>query len=189
MTMLTLPDDTTVEATLIPHDLQAVHRTVTFPHEDGDVYFDVAIIRWPGSPPDAFAIFYRRHVRGVLSFFRSAPPGTVYTPDSDWPGNITGRYNEFGGAELAGPGGLLTGKQLGTLSGTELTRAIEHSHPNPDEPVYVLITKSMLQFGLAYGFLQPHDLEKLSNTLNNAPGWFQLYNSNGVTVYELPPSS
>ena len=52
---ITLPDGTTVEATLIPHDLQAVHRTVTFAYRRGDLYVDVAIMRFPGETDSWFA--------------------------------------------------------------------------------------------------------------------------------------
>jgi hypothetical protein len=52
MIKLTLPDSTTVEPTVIPHDLDATHRTVTFAYGDGHLYFDITIMRWPGNSMD-----------------------------------------------------------------------------------------------------------------------------------------
>jgi hypothetical protein len=128
-------------------------------------------------------------VQGVLTFYQTALPGTIYAAADNFPEDISGRYNLFGEALLYGGGGVLTGnKKPVTSDASQITRTIRKTNPDPGEPAYVLITPAMLQLGIADGFLDANDLAALTKTLNNAPGWFRLYHADGVTVFELPPS-
>jgi hypothetical protein len=129
----------------------------------------------------------KSEVQGVLAFYRSALPGTIFGADSNFPSQISGRYNLFGEKTLYGQGGIVAGPNSLSSNGIALTQAIEDNDPKPDEPVYVLITPSMQAYGTANGFLHPHELRDLSQTLNNTQGWFRDYNSQGLTVFELPP--
>jgi len=90
---------------------------------------------------------------------------------------------------LYGAQGILNGIKSSATNGAAITKAIEGVDPEPDEPVYVLIASSMQAFGTEYGFLRPGQLAELSKTLSGAPGWFRIYHSSGLTVYELPPIS
>ena len=102
-------------------------------------------------------------------------------------GNAQGRYNLFGSVFLYGPGGVIGGPKLLVSNAAGFTRLIEKYALNPDQPSYVLITKSMETYGDEYGFLSSSDLQNLRHMLSSAPGWFQAYNAHGVTVFELPP--
>jgi hypothetical protein len=124
-------------------------------------------------------------VQGVLAFYQSAPPGTIFAADANFPSQMNGRYNLFAEVALYGAGGILAGaKPPGAAA---LTQDIEGADPEPDEPAYVLISSSMQAFGTAYGFLAPNELRNLSKTLDGAPGWFRIFQNQSLTVFELPP--
>jgi hypothetical protein len=88
---------------------------------------------------------------------------------------------------LYGPDGLVKGRSLFLSNAAAFTRVVQKNDLNPNEPSYVLITKSMETYGAEYGFLGSADFAKLRTMLGHAPGWFEAYNSHGVTVFELPP--
>jgi hypothetical protein len=128
-------------------------------------------------------------IQGVLTFYQTARPGTIYAAVNNFPENIGGRYNLFGEEYLYGTGGLLNGKgKLVTSDASKITSTIRKANPHPDEPAYVLITPAMLQLGISDGFLDANDLADLTKTLDKAPGWFRLSHADGVTVFELPPA-
>jgi hypothetical protein len=131
----------------------------------------------------------RGEVNGVLAFYQTAPPGTIVAAADNYPGNINGRYPLFGEQVLFGAGGILSVKHPMISNGVALTLAIEQQDPNPKQPEYVLISSSMQAFGTSYGFLAPHELQTLSTTLDHAAGWFRIYHTQDLTVFELPPLS
>jgi hypothetical protein len=137
---------------------------------------------------DAVNVMPQSDVQGVLAFFDSARPGTVFGLADNAPGNLNGRYNQFEGQTLYGPGGLIGGPKLLVSNASAFTRFIMKNDLSPNQPTYVLITKSMETYGLEYGFLTAADLQKLRTMLEHAPGWFVAYNAHGVTAFELPPS-
>jgi hypothetical protein len=132
-------------------------------------------------------VLSKNEVQGSLSFYQSAARGTVVLADGDFPDNINERYNEFPELTLYGIGGILDAAHPPTSQAAKLTKAIEAHVQKSDEPTYVIITNSMQANGNEFGFLKPHELQHLKKTLDNAPGWFRIYNSPGFTVYELPP--
>jgi hypothetical protein len=134
-------------------------------------------------------VMSQSEVEGTLAFYQSAPPGAMFIADDNFPSDIDGRYNLFPELILYGQGGVLDGPKPLTSNAVAITRAIEAYNPQPGEPEYVLISPSMQEFGIAYGFLYPHELQDLSRTLNHAPGWFRIYHAQGLTVFELPPNS
>jgi O-antigen/teichoic acid export membrane protein len=127
-------------------------------------------------------------VQGTLSFYRTASPGTVFAVTGNFPQNVSGRYNLFGERDLYGTGGVLELPHPVTSNAAEITRIIRHNTLKPEDPSYILVSPAMLADGIAYGFLTRRDLQDLTKTLNNAPGWIQVYDKGGVTAYELPPS-
>jgi hypothetical protein len=137
---------------------------------------------------DAVNVMPESDVQGVLAFYQSANPGTIFSVADNAPGALSGRYNLFGSQFLYGPGGLITGPKLLVSNATAFTRVIKKYDLNRDQPTYVLITKSMQTYGAEYGFLSTVDLENLRHMLSRAPGWFEAYNAHGVTAFELPPS-
>jgi hypothetical protein len=136
---------------------------------------------------DAINVMPESDVQGVLAFYQLARPGTIFSVADNAPGNLNGRYNLFGSQTLYGPGGLVGGSNLFVSNAAAFTRVITKNDLNPNEPTYVLITKSMETYGLQDGFLSSADLQKLRHMLGRAPGWFQAYSGHGVTVFELPP--
>jgi hypothetical protein len=136
---------------------------------------------------DAVNVMPKSDVQGVLTFYQSARPGTIFSVADNAPGNINGRYNLFGSQLLYGPGGLISGPKLFVSNAAAFTQVIKQNDLNRDEPTYVLITKSMETYGVEYGFLSSTDLQSLRHMLSRAPGWFQAYNAHGVTAFELPP--
>jgi hypothetical protein len=127
----------------------------------------------------------RSEVRGVLAFYQSAHAGTIFAADDNFPAQINGRYELFPEQILYGQGAVLSGS--GT-SAAEITRAVVASNTKPDEPAYILIASSMQAYGTEFGFLGPHELQNLTKTLNDAPGWSRIYNTQDLTIFELPPS-
>jgi hypothetical protein len=127
-------------------------------------------------------------VKGVLSFYQTALPGTIFAANNNFPENVSGRYNLFGEEVLYGSSGILNGKAGPVTSdASKITSAIRKNTP-PGQPAYVLITPAMLQEGIADGFLDATDLANLTRTLSHAPGWFRLSDRDGVIVFELPPA-
>jgi hypothetical protein len=137
---------------------------------------------------DAVNVMPQSDVNGVLAFYQSARPGTIFSVADNAPGNINGRYNLFGSQILYGPGGLITGPKLLVSNAAAFTRLVKKNELNPDQPTYVLITKSMETYGVEYGFLSSGQLADLRRMLGRAPGWFQAFRADGVTAFELPPS-
>jgi hypothetical protein len=136
---------------------------------------------------DASNVIPQDEVKGVLAFYKTANPGTIFAVDNNFPENINGRYNLFGEQLLYGDGGLLVKKgEPITSNATAITRIVTQNSLRAGEPAYILITTGMLRFGKAYGFLTASDLQRLRTTLSNAPGWFLLSSSSDVTVFELP---
>ena len=132
-------------------------------------------------------VMSKNEVQGAVSFYQSAARGTVFQADDNFPDGINQRYDEFPGESLLGPGGVLNPNHPPISNAAQLTKVIKFNDHKPDEPAYVIITNEMQAFGTAYGFLKPNELQTLKTTLNNAPGWFRIYNTPGFTVYELPP--
>jgi hypothetical protein len=137
---------------------------------------------------DGVNVMPKSDVQGVLAFYQSARPGTIFSVADNAPTDLNGRYNLFGLQFLYGPDGLVKGRSLFLSNAAAFTRVVEKNDPNPNEPSYVLITKSMETYGAEYGFLGSADVGKLRTMLGHAPGWFEAYNAHGVTAYELPPS-
>jgi hypothetical protein len=139
---------------------------------------------------DAVNVMPESDVQGVLAFYQSAKPGTIFSVADNFPGDINGRYNVFGSQiqVLYGPGGLISGQDLFISNAAAFTRVVQQNDLNPDQPSYVLITESMETYGVEYGFLNSADFGKLRTMLRSAPGWFEAYNGHGVTAFELPPN-
>jgi hypothetical protein len=137
---------------------------------------------------DAVNVMPQSDVQGVLGFYQSARPGTIFSVADNAPLQLSGRYNLFGSVLLYGPGGVITGPQLDVSNAAAFTRLIKQQTLDRNQPAYVLITKSMEKYGSLYGFLSAADVRNLRHTLSRAPGWFEAYNAHGVTAFELPPS-
>jgi hypothetical protein len=138
---------------------------------------------------DAVNVMPQSDVLGTQAFYQSARPGTIFGLTDNFPGQIGGRYNLFGVPQfLYGGDGIIPGPKLLVSNASAFTRVIEKNDPNPNEPSYVLITKSMETNGLEYGFLSSTDIAKLRTMLNRAPGWVRVYHAHGVVAFELPPS-
>jgi hypothetical protein len=129
----------------------------------------------------------KSEVEGVSAFYRTAPAGTIFAADDNFPSQLNGRYDLFVQKLLYGQDGILPLNKAYTEDGLGLTRAIDRQDPDLHEPVYVLISGSMQAYGTAYGFLHPGQLQKLSNTLSHTSGWFRIFHNQGLTVFELPP--
>jgi len=136
---------------------------------------------------DAVNVMPESDVQGVLAFYQSATPGTIFSVADNAPGALSGRYNLFGGETLYGPGGLISGPKLLVTNAAAFTQVIKNNELKRHEPSYVLITKSMETYGVEYGFLSSVEFGDLRHMLSGAPGWFRAYNAHGVTAFELPP--
>jgi hypothetical protein len=137
---------------------------------------------------DAVNVMPQSDVQGMSAFYQSARPGTIFSMADNAPGDLNARYNLFGSQFLYGPGGLVTGPRLYLSNAAAFTRLIKKNDLNPDQPTYVLITKSMETYAAEYGFLDASNVQELRTMLGRAPGWFEAYNAHGVTAFELPPS-
>jgi hypothetical protein len=131
----------------------------------------------------------KSEVEGVSAFYQTAPAGTIFAADDNFPSQLTGRYDLFVQKQLYGQDGIVPLKKSFTENGTELTRVISQNDPDIHRPVYVLISGSMQAYGTAYGYLEPNQLEKLSESLNHTTGWFRIFHNSGLTVFEMPPVS
>ncbi len=122
-------------------------------------------------------------VQGSLAFYNSAAPGTLFDVDANFPSAIN-RYNDFPEIDLYGTNGIL---KHPVYNGTTLTKIIERANPRPNQPTYIIFSDSMQAYAIAYGFLPSNGVARMRNAINDAPGWFQIYNKPGFTVFELPP--
>jgi hypothetical protein len=135
---------------------------------------------------DASYVMSKSTVDGTLAFYDSASPGVIFAADDNFPGEINGRYSKFPLFSLYGPGGVLVGKHPSSSQG--IIDAISSNDPDPNQPVYVMISPSMQAYGTAYGFLAPNELADISKKLNSSSSWVRIYNKPGLTVYELSGS-
>jgi hypothetical protein len=138
---------------------------------------------------DYATVMPKGEVEGVLAFYQTAPAGTLFAADNNFPSGLNGRYDLFVEKYLYGSGGILPANKSYVNDGLGLTRAIDRNDSNLHEPVYVMISSSMQAYGTAYGFLVPHELDELNTTLHRTSGWSRIYHTQELTVYELPPVS
>jgi hypothetical protein len=134
-------------------------------------------------------VMSKGEVQGSAAFYQSAAPGTVFIGDGNFPSGINQRYNDFPEVDLFDNGGILFVPNPPLSNAAALTQAIVANNPNPKEPAYVILTNSMQAFGTAFGFLYPGEIQKLQTTLDSAPGWIRIYDKQGFTVFELPPTT
>ena len=124
-------------------------------------------------------------VKGSLAFYSSAPPGTLFVVNSNFPSAID-RYNEFPEIDLYGSGGILTGKQP-VYNGAALTKILERVNPRPNKPTYLILSDSMQAYATAYGSLPPNGVARMRKAIKSTSGWFEIYHKPGFSVFELPP--
>ena len=71
---------------------------------------------------DAVNVMPESDVQGVLGFYQSAQPGTIFSVADNAPGALNGRYNLFGSVSLYGPGGVIGGPKLLVSNAAGFTR-------------------------------------------------------------------
>ena len=133
---------------------------------------------------DSVDVMPSSQVDAIQAFYRSATPGTVFAPNSNFPSSVTGHYNEFVEAPLFGPYGPLRTAPVVPSDGATVTRSIEGA-ATPTRPLYVVITGTMRSYAKAYGFPRPAELGQLQRLLSRTSGWILVHRSAGVTIYEL----
>jgi len=138
---------------------------------------------------DSVNVMPQGDVQGTLAFYQTARPGSLFAAVNNYPNDINGRYNLFPPQYLYGQGGVISGSDPLVSNAAAFTRVIESNTANPRQPSYVLITQSMVTEGTQYGLLTSKDFSKLNHMLDHAPGWRRIYDVDGVTAYELAPTT
>ena len=137
---------------------------------------------------DSFNVMSSTEVSIVSSFLQHAVPGPIYCAINNAPLADTANYNLFPLIDIFGNPSL-----LGTDSATsDIVNIIESkslTDTNGKEPIYIIITPSMIAYNNAYGVTPSSSFTVLLSTLAHSPAWELVADRSGTVIYELPPVS
>jgi hypothetical protein len=123
----------------------------------------------------------------VTSFMQKARSGPVYWATDNAPMSDTARYNLFPVAAIFGSSGTMGRAPVKSDIADVLARAAE-SYSAGMEPIYVLVTPSMITYNEAYGFTPNSSFTILLASLARSRAWKLVVRRDGTVIYELPPT-
>jgi hypothetical protein len=136
---------------------------------------------------DRFAVMPQPEVAAVTSFLENARAGVVYYANNDAPLADTARYNLFSLKPIFGNGGLLGETPVGTdIAEVIAANALFYRHGN--QPIYVLVTASMIAFNEAYRVIPPSSFPILLDALAHSRAWKMVAGGADTAIYELLPA-
>jgi hypothetical protein len=136
---------------------------------------------------DRFAVMPQPEVAAVTSFLQNAPAGVVYCANTDAPLADTARYNLFSLKQIFGNDGLIGEAPVGTdIANVIAANALFYTHGS--QPVYVLITASMIAYNEAYRVTSPSSFPILLNALAHSRAWKLVVDKSDTVIYELVPA-
>lgn len=136
---------------------------------------------------DASDAMTRSEVNTIVNFTQAAKPGPFLAVIDDAPASDVPNYNEFPIGTLLGSGGIVPPNQSVSNMATYVARTMDKYYPN--EPVYILISPSMIAYNNAYGEANPNLITTLMAQLAKSPYWkLGANDKHGTEIYELSPA-
>jgi hypothetical protein len=133
---------------------------------------------------DRFVVMTKSEVSVVTSFLQHARGGVVYCANSDAPLADTARYNLFSLKSIFGNYGLIGQAPVRTDIATVIAaQALFYTHGR--QPVYVLVTPSMIAYNQAYRVTPARSFPILLTALADSRAWKLVVDRAGTVVYEL----
>jgi len=136
---------------------------------------------------DASDAMTSSEVNTIVKFTQSTKPGPFLAVIADAPASDVSNYNEFPVGNLLGSGGIVPANQSGSDMAAYVARTMNKYFPN--EPVYILMSPSMIAYNNEYGQAQPSLITTLMAELAKSPYWKLAANDNhGTEIYQLSPA-
>jgi hypothetical protein len=136
---------------------------------------------------DSFAVMRQPEVAAVTSFLQNARGGVVYEANSDAPLADTATYNLFSLKSIFGTDGLMGEAPVGPdIADAIAANALFYTHGS--QPVYVLITASMIAYNEAYRVTPPSSFPILLTALAHSRAWKLVVGQGDTVIYELQPA-
>ena len=137
---------------------------------------------------DSFEVMPKPEVAAVTSFLENARAGPLFCADTNAPLADTARYNLFPIKPIFGNYSLMGEAPVGTdIAGVIAANA--QLDTNGLQPVYVMVTSSMIAYNEAYGVTASNSFSILLNALAHSRAWKLVIDRAGTVIYELPPPS
>lgn len=133
---------------------------------------------------DAFNYMTKAEVDVTTSFWLHAQPGHVLVAIDRAPIADTWRYNLFPVKPIFGSALSQSSRRVTPDIAAQLAQE-ERAYRN--EPVYFMMTTSMVMYNDAYGITKAANFAILMNSLRRSTAWTLLLHRADVVVYELPP--
>jgi hypothetical protein len=135
---------------------------------------------------DRFAVIPRPEVTAVTSFLQNARGGIIYCADNYAPLADTARYNLFSVKPIFGNDGLIGEAPVEThIADVIADNALFYTHGN--QPVYVLVTASMIAYNEAYRVTPAGSFPILLSSLAHSRAWKLVVDSPDTEIYEWQP--
>jgi hypothetical protein len=137
---------------------------------------------------DRLAVMPPSEVAAVTSFLQNARGGVVYIVNNDAPLADTARYNLFLLKPIFGNDGLIGEASVGTdIDKVIAANALFYTHGS--QPVYVLVTTSMIAYNDAYRGTPPSSFPILLSALAHSRLWKLVVDRADTIIYELQPAT
>jgi hypothetical protein len=135
---------------------------------------------------DAYNVMSVTEVTSVTSFLEQAPPGTIYAGIENAPFQDTWNYNEFLITPIFGPAGVVgVGPVKENMAAAITNNALRDTSRR--QPVYVVITPSMINFDRDYDQVPVSAFATLEQEFARSPLWVTVMHQGGAYIFELPP--
>jgi hypothetical protein len=126
-------------------------------------------------------------VNTIFNFTQSAKPGPLLAVSDDAPASDVPDYDKYPIGKLLGTGGIVPANQSASDMAAYVARTMNKYFPN--EPVYVLISPSMIAYNNSYGGTKPSVITTLLAELAKSPYWKLAANDkHGTEIYQLSPA-
>jgi hypothetical protein len=135
---------------------------------------------------DRLAVMPETEVAAVTSFLQNARGGVVYCANTDAPLADTARYNLFSVKPIFGNNGLI-GLAPVRADIAEVIAANALFYTRGTQPVYVLVTASMIAYNQAYRVTPPSSFPIMFRSLAHSHAWKVLVDTADTVIYELQP--
>ena len=137
---------------------------------------------------DRIEVMPQPEVAVVTSFLENAPAGPVYCANINAPLADTARYNLFTVKPIFGKYGLIGQSPVATdIANVIAGNALFSTHGR--QPVYVLVTPSMIAYNQVYRVTPPSSFPILLSALAHSRSWKLIVNRAGTVIYKLQPAA
>lgn len=137
---------------------------------------------------DASDAMTSSEVNTIVKFTQSTKPGPLLAVIDDAPASDVPNYNEFPIGKVLGSSGIVPPNQSSSNMATYVARTMNKYYPG--EPVYILLSPSMIAYNNAYGEAKPSLITTLMAQLAKSPYWkLGANDKHGTEIYQLSPAA